>query len=100
MQTIYNHKKTHLFENLGNQDITAHVNFNELIDIANKNNLNIDLFSTQKDFLISNGIKERKNQLQKNKSNEVINNLELEYNRLVKKSQMGETFKVLVISWY
>tara|TARA_A100001015_G_C14857922_1_gene659119 strand:- start:275 stop:829 length:555 start_codon:yes stop_codon:yes gene_type:complete len=53
LQTIYQHRKTHLFENIGNQDITAHVNFDELISIANKYNLKIEKFFSQKDFLIS-----------------------------------------------
>ncbi len=100
LQTIYNHKKTHLFDNIGNQDITAHVNFDELIYIANNNNLKIDLFCTQRDFLISCGLKERKNNLQKNKNKKTITNLDLEYERLVDKSQMGTIFKVLVISCY
>ena len=81
LQTIYNHKKTHLFENIGNQDITAHVNFDELINVANKNNLKIDIFCTQRDFLIAYGIKERKEKLQKNKNKETIKNLNLEYER-------------------
>jgi len=98
LQTIYNHKKTHLFENLGNQDITAHVNFDELINIANKNNLKIDIFCTQRDFLIAYGIKERKDKLQKNKNKETIKNLNLEYERLINKSQMGEIFKFLAVS--
>jgi len=98
LQTIYNHKKTHLFENLGNQDITAHVNFDELINIANKNNLKIDIFCTQRDFLIAYGIKERKDKLQKNKNKVIIKNLNLEYERLINKSQMGEIFKFLVVS--
>ena len=68
LQTIYNHKKTHLFENLGNQDITAHVNFDELMNIACKYELKIDLFCNQKDFLNGCGLKERKGELQKNKS--------------------------------
>lgn len=98
LQTIYNHKKTHLFENIGNQDITAHVNFDELINVANKNNLKIDIFCTQRDFLIAYGIKERKEKLQKNKNKETIKNLNLEYERLINKSQMGEVFKFLVVS--
>jgi len=98
LQTIYNHKKTHLFENLGNQDITAHVNFDELMNVANKNNLKIDIFCTQRDFLIAYGIKERKNKLQKNKNKETIKYLNLEYERLINKSQMGEIFKFLVVS--
>lgn len=100
LQTIYNHKKTHLFENLGIQDITAHVNFDELICIANKHNLEIDLFCTQKDFLITYGIEERIKILKKNKNKETIKNLNLEYERLVNNSQMGKTFKVLVISCF
>ena len=98
LQTIFNHKKTHLFENLGNQDISAHVNFDEFINIAKDNDLKIDLFCTQREFLITCGIKKRKDKLEKNKNEEAIKNLNLEYERLINKYQMGELFKVLVIS--
>ncbi len=98
LQTIYNHKKTHLFENLGNQDITAHVNFDELINIAYKCKLKIELFSNQRDFLIGYGLKKRKEELQKNQNEKIFNKLELEYERLTDQSQMGTIFKVLVIS--
>ena len=100
LQTIYQHKKTHLFENIGNQDITAHVNFDELIFIANEYNLKVEIFCSQKDFLISCGIEERKKNLQKDKSDEVIKKINAEYDRLVDNSQMGEMFKVLVISCF
>ena len=100
LQTIYQHKKTHLFENIGNQDITAHVNFNELIFIAKEYNLKIETFCSQKDFLISCGIQERKKNLLKNKSVETIKKINAEYDRLVDNSQMGEIFKVLVISCF
>ncbi len=98
LQTIYNHKKTHLFENIGKQDITSHVNFDELIHIAHKHDLKIDIFCTQKDFLITCGIQERKNYLEKNKNELIAKNLESGYQRLIDKSQMGEIFKVLVVS--
>ena len=100
LQTIYQHKKTHLFENIGNQDITAHVNFDKLISIANKYNLKIETFCSQKDFLISCGIQERKKNLQNNKSDEIIKKINVEYDRLVDNSQMGKMFKVLVISCF
>ena len=100
LQTIYQHKKTHLFENIGNQDITAHVNFDELIFIANEYNLKIETFSSQKDFLISCGIQERKKNLIKSKSEKTIKKINAEYDRLVDNSQMGEIFKVLVISCF
>ncbi len=98
LQTLYNHKKTHLFENLGNQDITSHVNFDELMNIAKKSNLKIELYCNQKDFLISCGIKERKKKLKLNKSKDTIKNLDSEYDRLTNKSKMGNIFKVLVVS--
>ena len=100
LQTISHHKKTHLFENIGNQDITAHVNFDKLIFIANEYNLKIETFCSQKDFLISCGIQERKKNLIINKSNETIKKINAEYDRLVDNSQMGEIFKVLVISCF
>ena len=50
LQSVSSHKKTHLFDNLGKQDISAHVNFRELIDIGIKNKLKILSFSSQKDF--------------------------------------------------
>ena len=100
LQTVYYHKKTHLFENIGNQDITAHVNFDELIFIASEYNLKIETFCSQKDFLISCGIKERKENLLKNKNDETIKKINFEYDRLVNNSQMGKMFKVLVISCF
>tara|TARA_Y100000766_G_C18856581_1_gene581030 strand:+ start:180 stop:1226 length:1047 start_codon:yes stop_codon:yes gene_type:complete len=98
LQTIYNHKKTHLFDNIGNQDITAYVNFDELINIAYKYDLKIDLFCNQKDFLIGHGLEIRKEELQKNKDEKTFKKIELDYERLTNTSQMGEIFKVLIIS--
>ena len=100
LQTIYNHKKTHLFENIGNQDITAHVNFNELINIAECNELKLEIFCTQKKFLISCGIEQRKEKLKINKNRKNIENLELEVDRLTNQTRMGEIFKVLVVSCF
>jgi cyclopropane-fatty-acyl-phospholipid synthase len=98
LQTIYNHKKTHLFENIGNQDITAHVNFNELINVAKNNELKLEIYCSQKDFLMSCGIEQRKEKLKINKNQKDIETLNLEVDRLTNKSKMGEIFKVLVVS--
>ncbi len=96
LQSIHGHKKTHLFENLGNQDITAHVDFDELIKVANYNSLTIESFSNQKDFLLGCGLKERKEQLQNNQDEIVSKKIELDYERLTSNSQMGDIFKVLI----
>ncbi len=95
LQAIYNHKYSSIFDNLGKQDISSHVNFTEFINIAKKNNLKIEEFSTQRDFLIKFGILERRNTLL-NKNNKDEVNLDL--NRLIGKKQMGELFKCLVVS--
>ena len=87
-----------MFENLGNQDITAHVDFDELIAVANDNNLKLELFSNQREFLLGHGLKERKEQLQKNKHDIVSKKIELDYERLTSNSQMGDIFKVLITS--
>ena len=98
LQTLYNHKKTHLFENIGNQDITSHVNFSELIKISNKNNLKMELYCTQKEFLISCGIKERSSNLKTGKNKKAVENLEIDYTRLTSETEMGEIFKILIVS--
>ena len=60
---IRDSKKTSIFENIGQQDISSHVNFNELIEIAKQNKLQINEFVSQRDFLIKYGILERKKKL-------------------------------------
>ena len=98
LQTLHNHNNSHLFDNLGEQDITSLVDFRNLVDIAKKNKLMIDEFSYQKDFLLRNGIEIRKNKLQKNKNIKTKQNLENDFNRLVNDQDMGKKFKVLIAS--
>ena len=60
--------------------------------------VNETFVNNQKDFLNGCGLKERKEELQKNKNEKTFQKIELDYERLTNKSQMGEIFKVLVIS--
>ena len=98
IQTVYNNKHSNLFDNLGKQDITSLVNFKEFIDIANKFDLKVDIFTTQKDFLIQNGILERKNiiidKCEKKQKDDIESGLE----RLINKQYMGNIFKFLILS--
>ena len=98
LQAIYNHKKTSIFENIGQQDISSHVNFNELIEIAKQNKLQINEFVTQRDFLIKYGILERKKKLLTKNSNLNKNLLDEEVDRLINVDRMGKLFKFLVVS--
>ncbi len=98
LQAVFNHKKTHIFDNVGKQDISSLVNFNDLISIAKKNDLKIDFFSNQKKFLLNYGIVERKNHLKKSKSKEEQKNIDIAFERLTNDEQMGKKFKVLIVS--
>ena len=97
LQTISNHKKSHIFDNIGNQDITSYVNFRELIDISKQYNLKLN-YSSQKEFLMSNGIKERKSILTKNIQNYEKVLIEKAFNKLVSFREMGNDFKFLILS--
>ena len=98
LQAIYNHKKTSIFENLGQQDISSHVNFKELIEIAKQNKLKINEFISQRDFLIKYGILERKKKLLNKNSNLKKNLINDEVDRLINSDRMGKLLKCIVVS--
>ena len=98
LQAIYNHKKTSIFENIGQQDISSHVNFSELIEIAKQNKLQINEFVTQRDFLLKYGILERKKKLLTKNLNLNKNLLDEEVDRLINSERMGNLFKCLIVS--
>ena len=60
--------------------------------------MKIESFTNQRDFLFGCGLKERKEQLKKNKYEMVSKKIELDYERLTSKYQMGDIFKVLITS--
>ncbi len=95
LQALQNHKYSHVLENLGENDISSHVNFKELATIAKNYNLNIEEFCTQREFLIKYGILERKKILSDTSDSDKINN---DVNRLINKNEMGDLFKCLIVS--
>jgi SAM-dependent MidA family methyltransferase len=93
LQALKNHQKVDIFTK--DCDITAHVDFGALDKITKNYKLNSSLI-TQKEFLTSLGIEERrKNLLTKNPQSEKEINSAIE--RLVESSQMGELFKCHII---
>ena len=98
LQSVYNNKHSNVLDNIGNQDITSLVDFKSLISIAKHNKLKIKIFTSQRNFLIKNGILERTNKILKNCREEqkeiIINGL----NRIIDNENIGTVFKVLVIS--
>ena len=98
LQSVSAHKKTHVFDNIGLQDITSLVNFGELINIANQFNLNIVSYCNQRDFLITNGILQRKEILKKNLPKAKREIIEQQFQRLTDKNSMGKDFKFFIVS--
>ena len=98
LQSVYNNKKSNLLDNIGKQDISSLVDFNKLIDLGKKNNLKIEHFSSQREFLLNNGIKERENKVLKVANNKQRIMIQKGVKRIIDKKDMGNLFKVLVLS--
>ena len=96
LQSVMNHKKNNLLNNLGKADITSHVNFKLLNEFFLKNNIKVKKIVTQKFFLESMGIVERANILSKKMKFSDQSNLYLRLKRLLNPRLMGNLFKVIL----
>ncbi|KIE05056.1 hypothetical protein NF27_EY01520 [Candidatus Jidaibacter acanthamoeba] len=92
LQAMKDNAYLDIFHNIGNSDLTSHVDFSSLINIFKREELQC-LFSTQGEFLRKCGIEFRAEQLIKNGADK--KKIQSELGRLVDKEQMGELFKVL-----
>tara|TARA_Y100000768_G_scaffold385681_1_gene372346 strand:- start:711 stop:1757 length:1047 start_codon:yes stop_codon:yes gene_type:complete len=97
LQAIFKHKFSNVLKNIGNSDITHNINFNLFQKVVRqlgslKNNL-----TTQKDFLIKMGIKQRAEILSKNQKFLKKADIYYRLNRLIDDKQMGNLFKVMLI---
>jgi cyclopropane-fatty-acyl-phospholipid synthase len=98
VQAIYNNKKAILLENIGDSDITYQINFFHLIKLFKNYKLNIVDFTSQSKFLQRLGIKERFEHSAKNLNPMERKKLSNSIARLLHPSQMGDLFKVLIVS--
>ncbi len=96
LQAIKQHKYTKIFENLGTQDITAHVNFTALKQAAETQNLQTTRITTQKKFLTELSINLRAQMLIA-KNPEKQQEIKSALNRLTGEDEMGNLFKILCI---
>jgi SAM-dependent MidA family methyltransferase len=80
---------------IGEQDLTAHVNFSDLIEAGRSASLLTTEFSTQMDFLIRLGILNELESLVSSSNAESIQRLQA-LKKLILPGNMGERFKVLV----
>ncbi len=96
LQSVMKHKKNGLLDNLGNADITAHVNFNLLSEFFLKNGLKVNNIITQKEFLENMGILERAKIVAKKMKFSEQSDLYLRIKRLLSPNSMGDLFKVIL----
>lgn len=97
LQALKNHQYTGLFTNLGDADLTSHVDLYSLKQEAKKYNLKTYGAISQGAFLKACGIELRLELLKKSNPN-LEDLLKKQYNRLVSDGQMGELFKVISVS--
>ena len=95
LQSVKNHKKNILLENIYKADITHLINF----DFYKKKILNLKIDSvsltTQREFLLKMGILERAEIISKNMPFTKKSDIYFRIKRLIDKKQMGTLFKVL-----
>ena len=93
LQSIKDNKSTEVLSNIGKQDITYHVNFNQLLLIAKNIGLKNINVTTQSNFLQMNGINVRAEQLMISnpKSKDKIMD---QLSRLTNPDKMGNLFKI------
>ncbi len=96
LQSVIKHKKNFILKNLGNADITSHVNFPLLKEFFLKNNLKVKKTIFQGEFLKNMGIIERANIISKKMKFNEQANLYLRLKRILSQKSMGSLFKVIL----
>ena len=100
LQSVMNHKRNNLLDNLGKADVTAHVNFSLLKEFFSKNNLRVKNIVSQKNFLEKIGILERAQILAKKMKFSQQSDLYLRLKRILSPRSMGNLFKVILAYKY
>lgn len=96
LQAIKAHEKIDPLEHPGTADLSAHVNFEALANIAYSHNLLADGPKGQGEFLLNLGIAHRAQDLARKNPDEK-ENLRVALDRLVSPEQMGTLFRVMAI---
>ena len=97
LRAICKHKYSNILKNIGKSDITHDINFNLFKKIIlNQKKLNTN-FTTQRNFLINLGIKQRAEIISQNKKFTDKADIYYRLKRLIDKKEMGDVFKVMLV---
>jgi SAM-dependent MidA family methyltransferase len=99
--TLMCHYKHHAHDNpliyVGLQDITAHVDFDTIIENAKCNNLEVSEYTNQANFLMANGLEDMLLESKPEKFKEHLS-MTQQVKKLILPSEMGELFKVIQLT--
>ena len=98
IQSLKKHKKTSFLNNPGGQDLSHMVDFSYFTKKFSLMNLNVYGPYTQKNFFVSIGIHKLKEKIFQKSSDLQKKNIKIGLDRILKNSQMGQLFKVLIVS--
>ena len=97
VQAVSNHKFANILNNIGNVDITHNISFNLFKNFVEKIGGLTSNLTTQKNFLIKMGIKQRAEIISKKENFSKKADIYYRLNRLIDEKQMGTLFKVMLI---
>ena len=95
-QAVKDHQYQSVLANPGNVDLTAHVNFERLVQAISKGNVKTEALQTQRDFLRDMGILDRAEILADGATSAQVKGIGSALKRLIGEKEMGNLFKVLV----
>ena len=98
LQAIKKHKNTSVLKDYGNIDITYKINFKLIESLINYLKLKSQGITSQRNFLIKLGILERAEIISKNLPFSKKADIYFRLKRLIDKNEMGELFKVMLIT--
>ena len=98
LMAIKKHSVTNILDEIGKSDITYHLNFKFLKKIIKNFKVKCQGITTQRNFLINLGIKERAEIISKNLTFSKKADIYYRLNRLINQKQMGNLFKVMLIT--
>ena len=96
LQSVMNHRRNNLLDNLGKADVTAHVNFALLSEFFKKDGLKVKKIITQRQFLERMGILKRAQIMSNKMKFREQSDLYLRLKRLLGSNYMGDLFKVIM----
>lgn len=97
-QAVKNHQYHNPLENIGETDLTAHVNFAHLAKTTYENGAMVWGPISQSNFLTTLGIKQRAQMLMKASPSNIAEQIKNDLARLTAPDQMGDLFKAMVIA--